>query len=246
MKASQIFGLARSAVVYRARPWKVGRAARFYGQFVGPSDLCFDIGAHLGDRTAAFRRLGAMVVAVEPQPLFAAALRRLHGHDASVTLIESAVGARPGHGEMLISHATPTLSTLNAAWAARAPEQPGFGHVTWDARQAVAITTLDELIAEYGKPAFCKIDVEGFESEVLRGLSQPLAALSFEYLPAAPGESIACLDRLAELDDYAFNISIGETMRLIFDDWRDGKTMTAWIEALANDAASGDIYARLR
>ena len=84
------------------------------------------------------------------------------------------------------------------------------------------------------------------EAQVLRGLSQPLAALSFEYRPAAPGESIACLDRLAELDDYAFNISIGETMRLIFDDWRDGKTMTAWIEALANDAASGDIYARLR
>ena len=41
---------------------------RLYGQFVRPGDLVFDVGAHVGDRIAAFRRLGARVVAVEPQP----------------------------------------------------------------------------------------------------------------------------------------------------------------------------------
>jgi hypothetical protein len=54
-----------------------GRAAvldGFFARFLKPGDLAFDIGAHVGDRTAAFRRLGARAVAVEPQPPLARAL----------------------------------------------------------------------------------------------------------------------------------------------------------------------------
>ena len=61
------YGIARSALIYRANPLKRRRSRRFYGQFVGPGDLAFDIGAHLGDRVQAWTDLGARVVAVEPQ-----------------------------------------------------------------------------------------------------------------------------------------------------------------------------------
>ena len=74
--AIRTYGLARSTLIYRARPWRRQRLDRFYRRFIAPGDLVFDIGAHLGDRLAAFARLGARVVAVEPQPTFAAALRR--------------------------------------------------------------------------------------------------------------------------------------------------------------------------
>ena len=55
-----------------------------YARFVRPGDLAFDIGAHVGDRIGSFRRLGARVVALEPQPLCARAIRAIYAGDDKV------------------------------------------------------------------------------------------------------------------------------------------------------------------
>ena len=66
-------------------------------------DLVFDIGAHVGDRVASFRRLGARVVAVEPQPALATTLKLLYGRDADVTIEATAVGRAPGTTDLMIN-----------------------------------------------------------------------------------------------------------------------------------------------
>ena len=119
----------------------------------------------------------------------------------------------------------------------------------WDTSVSVSVTTLDRLIAEYGRPAFCKIDVEGYELEVLRGLSQPLPALSFEYIPAAMETALGCIERLGELGAYAFNwkpAALGESYRLQSASWLSPDAMVAQLKSLPPDGASGDVYARLR
>src|SRR3990172_5141577 len=88
-------GLLRSLIIYYAKPFQLQRMARFYRDLIGPGDLCFDIGAHVGNRIAVWRRLGARVVAVEPQPSCLTLLRRLYGRDPGVTLVGEAVGAAP-------------------------------------------------------------------------------------------------------------------------------------------------------
>ncbi len=72
-------GLGRSIAVYYGNPLKLRRMQRFYAQFIQPGDLCFDIGAHVGNRVLVWSRLGARIVAVEPQPACLALLRRLYG-----------------------------------------------------------------------------------------------------------------------------------------------------------------------
>lgn len=239
-------GLLRSLAIYRGNPLRHWARRRLYSDFIGPGDLCFDIGAHAGNHVACWLDLGARVVAIEPQPRFMQLLRRFYEKNQAVTLVEAAVGATPGQASLHISRATPTVTTLSSEWIALVGHTASFRKVTWDSTLEVPVTTLDALIARHGCPAFCKIDVEGLEAAALAGLSQPIPMLSFEYVPAAPDAARACLDRLAELGDYRFNLSVGESQSFRFDDWVEAENLRAWLAALHQNDRSGDVYCRLK
>jgi FkbM family methyltransferase len=230
--------------MYYGVPLRNRALARFYAQFVRPGDLCFDIGAHVGNRLWALSRLGARVVALEPQPQCMRLLRRWYGHHPDIELIEQAVGAAPGTRTLFVSERTPTVTTLSQNWITAVGATPGFAGVRWDRSIPVCVNTLDGLIARYGEPAFCKIDVEGTELDVLRGLSHPLKALSFEYIPAATDIAVACVDRLGELGPYEYNWSPGELPRLRSSTWLGPTQMANLLQRMPVRERSGDVYAR--
>jgi FkbM family methyltransferase len=237
-------GMARSLAIYYGVPLRGRRIARLYAGFIGDGALCFDIGAHAGNHIRCWRRLGAKVVAVEPQALFFALLERLYGHDPCVTLIRAAVGSRTGNATLWVSDRSPTVTTLSPQWAARVAAVASFRNVRWRKGSRVATITLESLIEHYGMPAFVKIDVEGYEQHVLEGLSTPIPALSFECIPAARAGALACVDRLCALGRYRFNWSAGESFELA-QRWLDADGIRALIAGLDDRARSGDVYARL-
>lgn len=243
-EAERQAGVLRSLAIYYA-PGRVRRLRRFYTPLIQPGDLCFDIGAHVGNRVAAWRRLGARVVAVEPQADLMAWLRRFYGRLPNVALVQAAVGATPGAATLRHDPRNPTVSTLSDEWIAAVSRDPSFDGVRWRTAEVVQLTTLDELIARHGRPALCKIDVEGYEAEALRGLSEALPILSFEYIPAALNVARACLTRLDELGAYEFNWFPGESHRWASPHWLPAAGMAAQLDKLAAGRASGDVFARL-
>jgi FkbM family methyltransferase len=239
-----IAGVLRSMRIYYGNAQRRTGMDELYGQFVHSGDLVFDIGAHVGDRIGAFRRLGARVVAVEPQPAPMQALRLLYGRDGAVRLEPVAIGANSGQVELYVNLDNPTVSSCSKKLVQAAATAPGWSGEHWDKSISVPMTTLDQLSARHGAPAFIKIDVEGFEAEALAGLSRPVPALSFEFTTIQREIGHAALLRCAALGFTQFNAALGESQQFVHAEWLAADQMERWIAALPFEANSGDVYAR--
>jgi len=216
----------------------------FYAQFMGENDLTFDIGANVGNRTVVFARLSRIVVAVEPQDGCLAVLRNQFGGNPKVKLVHKAVGPQEGQAEIFLCNAN-CLSSFSPGWIAAVRKSGRFAGLQWSHKHTVGVTTLDKLITQFGMPTFIKIDVEGYEYEVLQGLSRPVKALSFEFVPEYVQYSYRCVDHLSSLGKVRFNYSMGECMQLALPTWVATAELKRRLSQFTySPAVWGDIYAR--
>jgi FkbM family methyltransferase len=205
-----------------------------YAEFVRPGDLVFDVGANIGNKSAVFLSLGASVVAFEPQP---ACAREVAARGTTrLAVVRKAVGEAIGSASLNLKRET-ALASLVLNWG---------GETT--ATLEVEVTTLDAAIAEFGIPSFCKIDVEGFEPQVLRGLTTPIKVISLEYHSDARGTDKirTCLELLSRLGDYEINLTGHESSHLSLPTWQPMKEFMHSFPESAKPFAYGDLFARLR
>ena len=189
--------------------------------------LVFDVGAHRGQRTSIFVRLGARVIAIEPDPsnqrLLARRFPREPSRGGPVTVVGKAVSEKGGVAAMWVHAPGSGLNSLSAKWVETlGRDARRFGEtVDFPGRQQVEATTLESLVNSFGAPQYIKIDVEGHEPDVLRGLEHPVPLLSFEVnLPEFLPEGIECVDILGRLaGDGSFNLWSDSGSRLALPGW---------------------------
>ena len=215
---------------------------KFYGGFIKPGNLCFDIGANIGNYSTAFLDLGARVIAVEP---IDENFKHLNERFADVEIffaVQAAVSVTSGTSQMFKGSFL-DLSTLDEHFVEFNKEH---SRNKWLDTQTVQLTTLDELIKKYGVPHFCKIDVEGHEKQVLAGLTQTIPVISFEYLFPFKERALECIKRVAELSpNSTYNYSLYEFFELENDEWLDLNAFLIQIQKLSKSHWTGDIFCKL-
>jgi FkbM family methyltransferase len=245
------FGIYHQWLFWRQRNLptsKMKKMRALYAQFVKPGYLCFDIGANMGSRVATFLLLKAKVIALEPQQKCVEELRNVFGK-YDVTVVPKGVGSKNEVKEFFLAD-DPLVSSFNQEWI-KGMKATHLKKKHWDKSEKIEIVTLDMLIKEYGVPDFIKIDTEGFELEVIKGLSTAVKALSFEYtLPHMKEQVITCVDLLDELykKKAMFNICRDEAYAMKFDEWMNAESLKGVLKSeefnKSNYGVYGDIYVK--
>jgi len=190
-------------------------------------DLIFDVGANCGYKSDIFLRLGARVVAIEPDEMCQIALKekflRYRVKGKPLVVVEKAVSDKSSTETMWIDSPGSAINTFSQKWAETLrSDEVRFGHkLNFGQKKQVETVSIEQLIAEHGAPFFVKVDVEGYELNVLQGLERPVPYLSFEVnLPEFRAEGLKCVQVLGRLTrDGQFNYTPDCQRGLVLDKW---------------------------
>ncbi len=239
-----LYPMARSAYQAIFKPEIAAYKARmgaFYSQFFQPGTRVFDVGANQGEYAEIFAREGGRVLAIEPNTAYSPRLNAL-SRMFDIHPVFAAIAEAPGEAELQVC-STAIYSTLvdpHAEWIETSPDYAG---VKWTHTLKVPVTTLDILAKEFGEPEYVKIDVEGFEINVLRGMTFRPRYLSFEFGARRKGPSVECLEHLGA-QNFKFRPIVGRKYRFATPEWMDLPAAKAWLESFSVEQAEyGDMFA---
>jgi len=227
LKASSLYHLYWS-VADRSVIAETSQELSFYRNLLSgfhPGDVIFDIGANQGSKTETFLRLGARVVAVDPdetnKEILESKFLKYRFVPKPVVIVNRAVSDKSETATMFVDAPGSAKNTFSRKWVdTLRTDDSRFGH-SLDFRQSkeVTTTTLEKLFLDHGVPFFVKIDVEGFELSVLQGMQRPVPYLSFEVnLPEFRPEGLQCIEVLAGMSavgqfNYASDCSSGLALK---------------------------------
>lgn len=231
----------RRALAVRRQVAADSRAESFLRPFVAAGALCFDVGANVGQVSGVLLRLGARVVAVEPNPDAVLALRLAFGWTRRLRVVRAAVTDRPGTSTLYRGAESPLSTTAERMREWVREVDPVIAGSRWTNSIAVDATTMDRLASEYGSPAFAKVDVEGGEPEVLRGMSFAPRLVQFEYVPSLGSDLTECVRRFGELAGSDASGSVSPANQYSPGAWVDLDTLSA---ELARTHSTSDVFLR--
>lgn len=211
----------------------------FIRNLVDEGNLIFDVGANIGQKADLYLASGAKVVCFEPQPHCVEILQQKYQNNQNLTIVNKGLADQTGKMQLSVCSHANYLSTFSDKW-----KTGRFADQNWSETVTVEVTTLDKMIQQWGVPQFCKIDVEGFEYQVLKGLSRPVPYISFEFTQEFIEDAKKCINYLQTLGYRLFNFARGEEANFAIPEWVSAEGLFHAIESTNEPLLWGDIYAK--
>ena len=208
--------------------------------FIHAGDLIFDVGANNGNKTNLFLEKNTRVICIEPQPNCILELHRKYYLNDSVVIINKGLADKNGTLELSVCTDCHVISTFSDEW-----KTGRFAGYNWPEKIYVDVVTLDHIISFHGIPKYCKIDVEGFEYQVLKGLSVGIPYISFEFTIEFLSNAKKCIKYLYNIGYRYFNYTKAEDPEFVFEEWVSEGNLFDLIIKDSDTDTWGDIYAAL-
>lgn len=215
---------------------------KIFKSIIKKNDLIFDVGANIGSKSDIFLQLGAKVVGFEPQSKCANECRKRFKGNTNFILENVALGSFMGES-VLYEANVHTISSMSTDFI-NAVKKKRFSGYSWNKKIKVKVDTLDNMVQKYGRPKFIKIDVEGYELNVLNGLSCIPGVISIEFTPELIANSLACIERLESINkNLLFNYGYKEEDSFMYDSWVRKNRLLHHLRSIRDSKIEfGDIY----
>lgn len=212
------------------------RHKRFYRQLIKKGDLCFDIGANLGKKSKLFLSLGGKVIAFEPQSNCHLELQKIKHPNFSY--FPDAVGASDGEKELQLANHV-EVATFSQAFI----DYFENDELQWKHSEKVTLKKLDTLIKAHGLPDFCKIDVEGYEFEILSHLTHEIPCIEFEFTGGFIPETVQSINLLNK-GNTLFNYILNERPYFELKKWVCAHEMINILKNMPVKRLHGNIFVK--
>lgn len=209
---------------------------KFYSNLIQENQLCFDIGANVGKKSKLFLKIGARVIAFEPQKECLTNLAKIKKSNKRFEFYPVAIDSKDGTKELQLSNYS-EIATLSDSFVSLYGEKG----VNWLNRQLVKTISINTAIEKYGLPHFCKIDIEGYEFEVLSNLKYNIPLIEFEVVAGFKEKAINTI--IALNNEFAsYNYTLNEQPFFQLSAWVDINKISSIITKLPDNRFHANIF----
>ena len=213
------------------------KGIKFYSSLLSKNDLCFDIGANIGKKSRLMLAVGAKVIAFEPQSSCLINLKEIK--HLNFKYLPFAVGATNEERKLNLSNHSEVASLSDKFISSFTTK-----NCYWNDEEIVQVKSLDYLINEYGLPNFCKIDVEGFEFEILSTLTYQIPLIEFEFTGQFIDETIEILTIFSKYN-YQYNYILNENLKFKLSNWVSKEEIKIIINSLSKEKLHGNLFCKI-
>lgn len=214
------------------------KLTKFYSKLIHKNSLCFDVGANVGLKSIVFLKNGARVIAFEPQKNCIPSLQKIDNKYSNFKFLSKGIDITAGKRELHLSNYS-EIATFSETFK----NTYNGDYIQWNKKETVETLTINDCIESFGIPEFCKIDIEGYECEIIRSLKYNIPIIEFEFLAGFLNKVLQLIELISDKNT-RFNYTKNENSKFEIKEWIDSVQFIKIIKTFPNNKFHTNVFVK--